>query len=514
MECRVKILLALIALCLSGCASANVDSWPFFYASPEPPDRPPTTEVMAPFFIHQSVDSTTQWSLLPLISVRNYRNIPVDESMQYDVPFFAPLALMTPLMRENPPQAKPGAASRTAHQFYALYPLIRHEVCEPQSRTWVLPLYYNMRNVNDDGGFWHIWALLPFFFGGDSTKYGGYFAFFPVGGELKDLFGRDKVVFVVFPLYTYAESGGRKSWHFPWPFIRYAKGDNRDMWYVWPLIGQIHRNDGSTRWFWLWPFFWYSDAPEKPKEKDDGNTVGFFPIYYRQNTDSMYRLNIIWPLFSYSYNKKTDRGDYVTPWPLVRIGNGKDYYRRQFWPFWGHIREQQVTRDYVLWPIYRSMHQDGELHKVDGLSWFILYRSIASTWQDEPARSSHENLLWPFWYYKRDGYGNTYFCTYELRGIPDPQGWDRFYAFIWRICEYEKLVQRTNPSDGIFRSTRVLWGMYRHDRDNRSNYLRVFPLFSSRRHDGKQESFEVLMGMFGYTEGGQKYRILFVPFSF
>ncbi len=508
-------LLLPLVLCLAGCASFDdIDTWPLLSTEPEQEFLPGRVEALGPFVDVQWQQSTTQWGLKPLFSVRNYRDVPYDRIAQFDVPFFAAAATLSTLARRTPPRTDPGEGRR-ARQVLALYPLYRHESCEPLSRTIFIPLYYNVRNRHADQGWYHHWALFPIYFGGNSRAHGPYHAVFPLGGVCKNLFGRDKVRFVLGPLYIHASSGGRESYNVLWPFFNYTAGGGRDRWYVWPLIGRMKRQDNPPRWFFLWPFFWHTPKPKEGERETRGSA--FFPFWGWQKDGAVYRRNVIWPLFSYARNEKTGRTDYVTPWPILRIGDGPDYYRRQAWPFYGYLDDAHVHRHYVLWPLYRREVRETDRSRMRGRSVLIIYRSITNEWKGskDEDRSDYENILWPLYYYKRDGLGNKVFTTLNIRGVPDPQGWDRFYTFIWRIYEYESRAVAPGTLDTPWKSTRALWGAYRYDRGWERSRMRVFPLFTSRRADGRLSGLEVLMGLFGYIDkpGARTYRLLFIPWT-
>ncbi len=507
------------ALCLiiaaAGCSSVNqIDSWPIVYTDPESDRFPGRTEFIGPFIDIEWKDSTAQWGLRPLFSVRQYRDIPLDRQPQYDVPFFAPPAILSTISRQTPPHTAPGQG-HSALQVLALWPLFSHESSGPVSRTYFIPLYYNVRDNTTPGNRWHQWAFFPLYFGGNSDKSGPYHALFPVGGVVKNMFGRDRIDFVLFPLYMHTAVGERHSYNFIWPIFNYAHGGGRDGWYVWPIIGRMARQDNPPRWFFLWPFFWYTEPPAEG-ERPTRATV-FFPFFGWQERDGVRITNIIWPLYSHTKNTNTGQSDYVVPWPVLRIGSGPDYSRFQVWPLIGFYSDKRVSRQYYLWPLARFEQRRTEDSSMTGQSLLIIYRATARTWQDSRSqtRSDYENILWPLWSYKRDGQGNTYFCVIEPRGVPDPQGYDRFYAFIWRIFERES---RTSPDDqarGTWRSTRALWQAFRYDSDNQSSFLRVFPALTCRRHSGRFTSFELLAGMFGFIDkpGTRTYRVLFIPWS-
>lgn len=500
-------------LAAAGCSSVDsLNRLPL--AERETERLPGSFTPLGPMLDWQWKESTVQWGVRPLFSVRNYYHVPPDRKAQFDVPFFAPPATLATLARRIPPRAK-SAEGRSALQVLALYPLYRHESCEPMSRTLLLPLYYNNRDTTEDGIHWHNWALFPLYFGGHSDDRGPYHAVFPIGGVLKNVFGRDKIRFVLFPLYAHATTGERESYNFLWPFFNYTSGGGRDRWYAWPLIGKMKRQDNPPRWFFLWPFFWYTEKPEEGERDTKGSAL--FPFWGWEKKGAVTTHNVIWPLFSHAHNEKTGRSDYVTPWPILRIGDGKDYYRRQVWPLFGYLDDAHVHRHYVLWPLYRREIRETDKSFMSGWSFVVIYRSIYNEWENAAGeeRTDYENIFWPLWYYKRDGLGNTYFGTLAFRGIPDPQGWDRFYSFIWRVFEHESRAIPPDSPEDPWRSTRALWGAFRYDRDDDSSALRIFPLFSSKRAGGEFTAFHTLMGMFGFADkpGKRTYKVLFIPWT-
>ena len=511
--------LTVAALLLAGCSPFDqIDSWPLLATQLESKSKalPGTLSALGPIVDVQWQDSTVQWGVRPLFSVRRYYHVPLDRRPQYDVPFFAPPAILSTVARRRPPVVKPG---RTGLQVLALWPFYMHESCEPHSRTRFL-LYFNERDgYRTDDDWYHHWGVFPLYFGGTSKKYGLYHALFPLGGTMKGKFGRDRIDFFLFPLYMHTRTDDRHSYNVLWPIVRWAGGGGRDTWYVWPLIGRSKRQDNPPEWFFLWPFFWYSETPEKG-ERDTTRTA-LFPFWGWKRKGAVSKHNVLWPLYSHENVKAKpggmDRNDYTGVLWIFRFGSGPDYDRFQIWPLFGVLRDQHIRRQYVLWPFFQFEQRDSDRQRMRGQSLFLLYRAQSKEAEDATGawRSEYENLLWPLWYYKRDPDDNTYFAMLNLRVVPDPQGWDRFYSFIWRIFEHESRCYGRPPVRRTWRSTRALWGAFRYDRDEDSSFLRVFPLFSSRRADSEFESFEVLAGMFGYsdTPGKRTYRVLFIPWT-
>jgi len=513
-QLRMRLVgLALCAALAAGCSS--VDSLNRSPLAEAETDRlPGSITILGPLVDWQWKESTVQWGVRPLFSVRNYYDVPLDRKAQFDVPFFAPPAVLATLARRIPPRSKPGEG-KTGLQVYVIYPIFRHESSEPMSRTMLLPLYYNVRNTAADGDHWHHWAFFPLYFGGVTDNHGPYHAVIPVGGVFKNLFGRDKIRFVLFPLYSHVTTGERESYNFLWPFVNVASGGGRDRWYVWPLVGRMKRQDNPPRWYFLWPFFWYTEKPEKGERDTKGTAL--FPLWGWRKQGNVTTHNVAWPLYSRAVNKKTGRSDIVAPWPILRIGDGDDYTRRQVWPLFGTLDDGHVHRHYVLWPFYQRELRETDRSRMSGHCFLILYRSIHNSWEGSGGaqRSDAENILWPLYYYKRDGLNNTYFKMFNLRYTPDPQGWDRFITFIWRVFEHESRVIPPDSPENPWRSTRALWSAFRYDRNDDGNSLRVFPLFSSKRANGKFTAFDTLMGLFGFVDkpGKRTYKILFVPWT-
>jgi len=514
-DVRLWSVLALMAAVplLAGCMSiSNLDRLPF--ARTETESLPGAFAPLGPLFEVQWKDSVVEWNIRPFVSVRQYYRIPTDEHADYKVPHFGPLAIMPPHVRETPPLAELGEPSKSALQVYALYPLYKHESCGEQSRTFFYPFYYNVRDVDSSGERWHHWGFFPFYFAGETDADGPYSAVFPFYGTLKNWLGRDRIEFIMFPFYSHSTTDEHESYNYLWPIVNFTYGGGRDSWSVWPFVGRSKRHDEPPVWYFLWPLFWYTEDPEAGEE--DSHSFAFFPLFGWQKKGDTETTNIVWPIYSHAKNEKTGRTDTVIVWFLVRTGDGPDYHRRQVWPFYGYHKEDDTTRSYVMWPFYRRKWVETDTRYMSGWS-MLLYRSIYNEWIGSSGiiRNDFESVLWPFYYYKRDGLGNTYFSLLNLRGVPDPQGFDRFYSFLWTLFEKESRTDWPGPPDNVWRSTRALWGLYRHDRDRIASRFRVFPFVSTTREADRRTSLQILLGLFGYADepGERTYKVLYIPWT-
>ncbi|MFW6157872.1 MAG: hypothetical protein ACOC8E_00770 [Planctomycetota bacterium] len=509
--------LALVLVCLAaaGCASpAQLERWPLLPVEPET-DRFPGRLRLGPFADVQWKDSTCQWGVRPLFSVRQYWNVAPDQRLNYDLPYYAPPALLDPTAREGPPPAAPGQTPRRGLQVYALPPFFWHASCGAEGGTQFIPFYYDFRGRNETEGRHHIWGLVPLYFGGYSDQRGSYHALFPLGGTVKNMLGRDRIDFVLFPLFSHARNGEHHSYTVLWPFINWSRGGGRWGWRVWPLVGRSKDEGEPPYWFILWPLFGFSEsAGEGDREV---HRYGAFPLYLWQKEGAVTTVSILGPIVSYSRNADTGRTEYVAPWPLFRYGYGPEYSRFQLWPFYGQVRERHVRQQYLLWPFFRFQQKDTARSRSRARALFMIYREKSREWQTEDNRelSTYENALWPLWYYRRDELGNAYLGALSLFGAPDVQGWRRLYAPLWDLYEYDRRTYGAPGDRRTWRSHRLLWGAIGYEEDERSSSLRVFPLFSVDRRDGAFTGFHLLAGLFGYADdaGKRTVRLFFIPWT-
>ncbi len=94
------------------------------------------------------------------------------------------------------------------------------------SRTILLPLYFR-KSVEKEG-----------------VKQPGTFFVFPFGGVIRNFYGRDRIVVVVWPLYVKQERPEATSWSVLHPIFTHVRWkDGGRGWKMWPLFG-INRAAG------------------------------------------------------------------------------------------------------------------------------------------------------------------------------------------------------------------------------------------------------------------------------
>jgi hypothetical protein len=117
-----------------------------------------------------------------------------------------------------------------------------------KKRTTFFPLYFRQKANNPDDNYT---AIVPFY------------------GRLKNRLFRDRVFFVMLPLYLQTEKRGMVTDNYVFPFFHRRHGAGVTGWQFWPLIGKEHKEITTTTNHWgdqvvsggydkfslLWPFY-------------------------------------------------------------------------------------------------------------------------------------------------------------------------------------------------------------------------------------------------------------------
>ena len=103
-------------------------------------------------------------------------------------------------------------------------------------------------------GRYRTW-IFPFFYWGRSAESNGYAAFFPIGGEIREFLGRDKIDFALFPIWGHSTIGEAETTSLFWPIYSRTTGDGMDRFRIFPIYGRSTREDEWEKRFILWPFW-------------------------------------------------------------------------------------------------------------------------------------------------------------------------------------------------------------------------------------------------------------------
>jgi len=179
---------------------------------------------------------------------------------------------------------------------------------------------------------------------------------------------------VIWPFfnYTYDEVDHYTQWDFPWPFIQWAKGDEKSIFRIFPFYGRKHWEDRKSGYI-LWPLYWYDHQEDERYQK----LINRYLLLSKDQTEvwkdegKQARILRIWPLFYYRQNKEGAKQIYFPAlipiddegfdrnWgPLLRL---YEYYRSPD----GEMESK------FLWGFY--VHRQNAYRELYELSFILTY---------------------------------------------------------------------------------------------------------------------------------------------
>jgi len=474
------LILIIVALSLSGCSSVperadsvtwpkRTDAWPLYYH--EQTERTESTDILWPVGGIYDTPETLLWGVWPLLTVYN--------SKQFDVT-----------------------------QVQGLYPIVSHYGDASRQRTWVLPIFVRDQTQVENSEPITNYTLFPLFFWGTSPPELRHFAFFPVYGTIRGRFARDKIFFVLFPAYSTSRVHGRVAHNVLFPLIAWTHSPTSRSHRVLPFYTFYHRDGEPQLWSFLWPIVHFSKS--KGDETRPRNMFIIFPLFGWDHNPRRHNWSVLWPIFTYQRTVGTDYYDWIGPWPFVRIQDGKDIYRRQFWPFYGYLQDNEAVTQYILWPGYRQYYKDTKyLTKREQSVLVILWQNKSLVNKFNHTRQTRK-MVWPLFRYSEDFDGATRIEALSLLWFTDPERFERQYGRFWRIFEYVNVPARDETS------YRFLWRLIRYDRrENYKTFNFIGPVIRYEHETETKTAFSILGGLLtvGSERGAPVFKLLYIPFA-
>jgi len=359
--------------------------------------------------------------------------------------------------------------------------------------------------IDDPDSRFRFW-ILPILFAGTDVNKEGYFAVFPVGGKVNEFLGRDRMVFVLFPLYLYSEVDGIRTTDILFPLISRTKGKDVSRFRILPFYMQSESGDHFASRSIMWPV-WTSVKYNQPNSKGGGFVL--FPLFGHVKLTNQETWMFLPPFFRYSESKQGKSGNY--PWPFIQYSSAspEKFY---VWPLWGYKEEHGVKTSFFLWPIVRREFLVRPEYQQNRFSVtpVVFYESrVAREKKDDNVVKesviARYFRLWPLSSYRREG--DSYrFRVLELWPAKQTPAIERNWAALYTL--YSHTRTGANSEDEL------LWGIYRRQntgKDKRS--WSVFPLFSWERsaENGGSREWNFLKGLVGYKRDGllKTYRLLY-----
>jgi len=387
-----------------------------------------------------------------------------------------------------------------------LVPLGKRDTRGEDQLTQLLPLARYHRGLDEEGRLEWQFLMLPGILWHREPSGRTVRAFFPFGGVVENFLTYRKVVFALFPLYIKTERGDRKSWHFPWPVLGYAREEGtKPSWRVWPLFG-ISRTLNYDRRFFLWPIFqWHrNDLRHPPNQRFEKFMI--FPLWGHARRGTFRSTSLLWPFFGFARDPATGFWAYDGPWPLVRIrrpGDDEDgITRTRFWPFWSYYRGEGLESTWVLWPFMNKRHETYQFG--ERRSDFIVpfWQSWGRT-NLLGEQTASWTKMWPLYQrYERGGYSRA--AVPALNPLWHTPVIDDHYAWIYELYTLETLPEGTRG--------RSWGGIWRRDVDSREERKYLSGLWSQRKYKWEGQTVRetsVLLGLLRWrSRPGARFRLL------
>ncbi|MEI6891323.1 MAG: hypothetical protein V5783_04040 [Pontiella sp.] len=330
--------------------------------------------------------------------------------------------------------------------------------------------------------------LLPFYFQGISAEDEDYLAIFPLGGTIYEFLGRDKITFVLFPIWYTSDINDVHSWTVLWPLISSTQGEKVDRFRVLPFYSRNTLAGEYEKKYYGWPLL---STVKYTHERNPGGGFIFIPIYGQIKTEKADNYWLFPPFFRYMASEK--QWIVYAPWPFIQLADG-EIKKRIFWPFYGKKELGTLRKQYMFWPIFWNRvttYAEHERRSKKVVPFFHYQADVVTKAVKEyevgEARSKYWKL-WPLMSWERNA-EHSRFRALELWPLRNTAGIERNWAPWWT------LYRRVNEGGEI--GHHVLWGIYRQKRSP------------------EQFEWSLLKGLVGYKniENNRSYRFLFMWFG-
>lgn len=384
-----------------------------------------------------------------------------------------------------------------------------------------------------DFGFF---PLLFLGFGSDAVKE-NYFFLWPIGGTLKGKFVTDKIsayvfpgflLFVFFPpagvlslttlgygilslmpAYLYYRVGEFRAWNIMWPFLYYGRGGPREEFRIFPFYSHFHKRG----WYDKYSFLFIISYHRYFYRDDIHQTFFLFPLFGRKWSASgrMSGVTVLWPFFSWGYDRRIGDWQLNIPWPLVQFEDCEmpKIYKRIFFPVYGMYRYMDNETMFIT-PLYfrlrkKSNLYDSEQHFAFIIAWF--YRRSYHEGPDPYYGNEWRYFkFWPVFSVEYNDRGDRAFNLLSVIPFRDREGYEKMYQPFWSIVEYARIRNGEQRLGLLMR----IW----FQRWNDAFFFCKIPfVVSVGRREGRLTELTFLESMFGYTVSrkGRYVRFFWFP---
>jgi hypothetical protein len=338
-----------------------------------------------------------------------------------------------------------------SEEIRVLYPFFRDRVEERVRETWIIPLYHRMAYTHVDGSEDIDGFLLPFFLWGFDDEEGNYFAFAPLGGTIKGILGKDRIDFVLFPLWARLRDRDQVSTYWLFPFVEIEEGPLRQGLRVFPFYSRSRgfTSDGKLRdesTYILWPF-WHQTRTQLDT---DNPTISrwLWPFYGKIESKSRIARTILYPLWTEEHDSRSETSSWsLLPWTIGKRQG--EWTRLEFYPIWGRHDRPGLSSGFFLWPIWQWEDQQAAGRRREVRRLFPIWRSITD---EDPERGKRSNyLLWPLARWETDASGRKTGSAPAILPFDDQDGISWSHSRAWQILRWRQ--------EQDYWGLELLWGL-------------------------------------------------------
>ncbi len=315
----------------------------------------------------------------------------------------------------------------------------------------------------------------PFYFSRETADPADrYRALLPLGGTIKNRFGKDRIDFVLWPLYVHTEKNGRQITHAPWPLLRFIGGEGYHGFEFWPLFGRsVHDGDYDHQ-FYLWPLGYKSTT--NLSEATPDVKIGALPFYARDTGPGYISEIYGWPFFGYTHRTAPyhyDEQRYF--WPLLVQGHGDDRLVNRWAPLYTHSVIKGTDKTWLLWPLYRNQRwsADGVAQEKQQVLFFLWWSLEQKSLANPAAAPAHKTHLWPLYSAWDNGAGRRQIQALSPFEVffPNNETVRQLWSPLFALYRYER-----NPDTSVRHS--LLWNAVTWQRTAETREFHLGPLFS------------------------------------
>lgn len=394
-----------------------------------------------------------------------------------------------------------------------LWPLGRLSYKPGEVELRLLPLFGYRARYNEQGTIDRDLLLLPGLIWGSDEKEGDYSGWFPIGGSSRGLIGRDRIDWVLFPLYARTYDKDYRGVNILWPLFAYGRGNGREVTTVLPFYTRRAKAGRYDNRAYLWPII---HVRRTRLQTDNPRTAVFvFPLYGQETSargDSVSR-TVLWPFVSWARNREQDYTELNLPWPFVRYLRSQPIDHTRLWPLWSRWEHKQkrIVEHQLLWPI--GWHSTRETDDWSKRSLYVLplYWQHRTRYAD--GATAAYTKLWPLFHHARDREGRSERSLLSPWWFRDhtPHGFRDNYDPLFTL-----FYQRHDPVAGesVVSVLGPLLRFYRRGALTRDNRVLLLRWGWDGRGKGARGRWSLLEGLLGYearADGARCLRLLWIP---